>query len=113
MPRELELMPYFLDQIGKNSPELNFNLAQFTKDLAGGLISKFYQFQNVFKPEAYQTKKQREGERHQDHLDAKKDRHDLIKDLHFCSDACYPSLAKPREEIELDNFAKAVISIVN
>ena len=44
MPREFELMPDFLDQIGKNTPDLNLNLAQFTRDLAGGLISKFYHF---------------------------------------------------------------------
>ena len=50
-------MPDFLDQIGKNTPDLNSNLAKFTRDLAGGLISKFYHFQNIFKPEAYQTKK--------------------------------------------------------
>ena len=27
MPREFELMPDFLDQIGKNTPDLNLNLA--------------------------------------------------------------------------------------
>ena len=78
-------MPEFLNQIGRNAPELNFNLAQFTRDLAGGLISKFYHFQNVFKPDAYHTKKQKDGERHRDHIDAKKDRHDQVKDLHFCT----------------------------
>ena len=59
MPREFELMPDFLNLIGRNvaSHELSSNLTQFSRDLAGGLISSFYHFQNIFKPEAYQTKK--------------------------------------------------------
>ena len=113
MPREFKLMPQFLDQIGRDTPDINFNLAQFTRDLAGGLISKFYNFQNVFKPQAYQTKEERLNERHRDHANAKKDRHDQVKDLHFCTTYCYPTISKPLEEMELDNFAKQIITTVN
>ena len=52
MAKEFELMPKFLTQVGlgENSDCV---MTQFAQELAGGLISRFSSFHNVFKPTAY------------------------------------------------------------
>ena len=44
-------MPTYLDEVGL--PETNEGLTKIAKELAGGLISSFPQFQNIFKIENY------------------------------------------------------------
>ena len=36
-----------------------------------------------------------------------------MKDLHFDNDKCYPALQKSNEELDLENFAKQVVTTVN
>ena len=44
-------MPAYLEEVGL--PETNSALTKIAKELAGGFISSFPQFQNVFKIETY------------------------------------------------------------
>ena len=51
------MMPNFLDTIGMNCPEAQPDMIQFARDLAGGLISHFNFFQNVFNDDTYVKKR--------------------------------------------------------
>lgn len=113
--KEFEIMPKWLDKVGHNCPEMTENMTQFTKDIAGGLISQFSHFQSIFKKHQHDTKMP--GRMRCKKIDENdihfKDRAEQINDLHFCTDQCYPSIAQSKEEIELDNFSKQIISTLN
>ena len=55
--KPFEMMPNFLDTIGMNCPEAQPDMIQFARELAGGLISHFNFFQNVFNDDTYVKKR--------------------------------------------------------
>ena len=91
-------MPNFLSSVGTNIPDLDPSMIEFAKNLAGGLISRFAFFQNVFRPDIHE--REITGNHPDGALPASteksnaecKDHRQQVKDLLLDTDWCYPSI---------------------
>lgn len=57
--KQFERMPLYLDMIGLNElHEFGPEVTELTREMAGGFISRFAFFQNVFRPHEYELDQQ-------------------------------------------------------
>ena len=102
-------MPKYMNQIGLyDNPDCI--MTKFAKELAGGLISRFHAFHNVFRPNAYDASPVDDEK-----LESNATEEDVnpYAELEKQDNVCYPATHRPALELELDNFAKQIVTTLN
>ena len=111
MPKQFEIMPRFLDYVGVNCPDMSPAMTKLAEDIAGGLISRYSFFENLFRPDTYEKKEKNKKPQEKDDVRSKMSQHggrdfDESKDF-------YPAFTKSNLELQLENYAKQVVTSIN